>query len=244
MTDAVAALTAEPAAPAAPVAAAPSATPAAPAPAAAPADPAAQAPADPAAQAPAAPSLTLPGKDATPEQWSEYYKAIGAPSSADAYDLPVPDGDDGAFAKQAAAWMAENGVLPHQAKGLASKWNEFVASQQEAAKKAEADAEIARVSENTKQAEALKNEWQANHDGNMELAKRAVTQFFPKEQAADVVSAIESKLGYAATIKLMHAIGKGLGEAPARGLGGEPGAAPVNPGEKLFGEALSKAFPT
>jgi len=46
-----------------------------------------------------APAVKLPGKDATPEQWSEFYKQIGAPDKAEAYELPLPEGDSGEFAK-------------------------------------------------------------------------------------------------------------------------------------------------
>ena len=134
--------TTAPAAPAAPAAAAPAAAPAAPvnattalmgepapaaaAPAADPAAPAAD-PAKPVDPAPAA--LTMPGKDATPEEWSAFYAQIGRPETPEGYELPLPEGDDGTFAKQMAPILHKHGVTAEQAKGLAADWNAMVAAQ-------------------------------------------------------------------------------------------------------------------
>lgn len=211
----------------APAAAAPAAAPAASAPAAAPAAAAAPAEAAPAEAAPI--SVAIPGKDATPEDWAAFYKSIGAPESADGYELPVPDGDSGEFAKTAAGWMAEAGLLPQQARALAEKWNAHVAQLTQANAEAAAAAETAALAnaeaENNRQAQALQNEWGMKHDENMGLTKRAFQQFIapfaPGEKGADVIASIEKAVGYAATIKIMHAIGKGLGTGQAHGLGGE-----------------------
>ena len=214
-----------PAAPAAPVVAPPATTD----PAAA-GDPAA-APADP--DAPAA--LTLPPKDATPEQWAEFYKQIGAPDTPEAYELPVPEGQDGEFAKTAANWFKEAGLLPQQAQALASKWNEFTSAQAAAAEAAEAQRVAALDQQNKAQEAALKTEWGQAHEANMELARRAVRQFIPADRAGDVISALEDSIGYAETIKLMHSIGRGLGEHDAPGLGRAPAPGRKSAAEILYG---------
>lgn len=169
--------------------------------------------------------MKLPGKDATPEQWAEFYKAVGAPETPEAYDLPVPEGQDGVFAKTAATWFKDAGLLPQQATALAAKWNEFTTAQAAAAEAAETQRIAALDTRNKAEEAALKTEWGQSHDANMELARRAVRQFVPGDKAADVVSALEERLGYAETIKFMHAIGRGLGEHDAPGLGRakEPG---------------------
>jgi hypothetical protein len=216
----------------------------APAPSAAPA-PAPGAP----APAPGAPDpnaageqgLKLPGKDATPEQWAEFYKAIGAPEKAEDYKLPVPEGDDGAFAKTASEWFKDAGILPQQAEKLAGKWNEFVASQQQAADKVEADRVAALHAKNTAEQADLRNEWGQAHTANMEFARRAATQFFPKEQAGAVISAMEGVLGYKATIQALHRIGQGLGEHDATaGLGG---AGNAGAGEKSLAQRMYPNMP-
>lgn len=187
----------------------------------------------PATTAPETPALTLPGKDATPEQWAEFYKQIGAPDKPEAYELPVPEGDSGEFAKTAATWFKEAGLLPQQAQALAAKWNEFSAAQAQAAEAAEQQRIAQMDAQNKQQEAALKAEWGQQHEANMELARRAVRQFIPGDKAADVISALEDKLGYAETIKLMHSIGRGLAEHDAPGLGRAQ-----QPGRKSAAEIL------
>lgn len=242
MSDAPATPTDTPAAPAAPLSAAASLAgdASAVAPAAAPAagDPAAAA-AQPAAGDDAPPSVTLPGKDATPEQWAEFYKNIGAPDSADAYELPLPEGDDGAFAKTAAAWFKDAGLLPQQATALASKWNEFQGAQVAAAEAAETARLQAMDTKNRAEETALKTEWGQKHDENMELAKRAVRQFLPSDKAGNIITALEDQIGYAETIKLLHTIGSGLGEHDAAGLGQQSGGK-KSAAEILYGGTSSK----
>ena len=103
--------------------------------------------------------LVMPGKDATPEQWGEFYKQVGRPDAPEGYELPVPEGDDGAFAKQASGWMHEAGLSKDQAAKLAVKWNELAATQQAAQTKAEADAAQAQHVKNTTEAAELKTKF-------------------------------------------------------------------------------------
>lgn len=214
------------------------------APAAAPAAPAAPAAAAPVAAPAEPPALALPAKDAPAAEWSKFFQGIGAPKDATGYQLPVPEGADGAFAKAAAGWMAEVGLLPQQAQALAEKWNAYSAEQAtlEATRKGEADKlELARMhTENVKQESALKTEWGPNHEANLNLAKQAIGQFLKPvagDNWGDVVAAIEQKVGYANTIKFFHAVGRGLGTGQIRGVGGAaaPGQADANmtAGERL-----------
>lgn len=212
---------------AAPVVAAPA--PVAGAPAAA---PVAAAPA--VAAAPPAPGLQVPGPDAKPEDWKAFYTAIGAPKSGDDYKLELPTGGDPAFAKEAAAAMAEAGLLPKQAEALAKWWNGKSAAAVEAHKATQAAADAKwvtdRAAENQRQKDALTNEWgAANAEANMNLAKQAVAQFFPKDKAGPALLALEDVLGYGGVMRVMHAIGKGLGEGNARGLNGSAGAIDMSP---------------
>lgn len=233
-------------APATPAAPAPAAAPAAPvnaatalmgdpAAAAAPAAPAADPAADPAKPADAAPAtLTMPGKDATPEEWSAFYAQIGRPETPEGYELPLPEGDDGAFAKQMAPILHKHGVTAEQAKGLAADWNAMVAAQVAEMDAADAAHAAAMNAKNTAEAAELKNEWGQAHDANMHFAKLAVQQFMPADKAADVIAAIESKLGYKATIQFLHGIGKGLGEHDAAGMGANNSAPAKTLAERLY----------
>jgi len=198
--------------------------------------PAAVTPTDPAAPvAPAAPAaLVVPGKDATPEDWSAFYAQIGRPETPDGYELSVPDGDDGSFAKQMAPVLHKHGVTAEQAKGLAADWNAMVAAQISEMDAADAAAAAAMNSKNVAEATELRNEWGQAHDANMHFAKLAVQQFMPADKAGEVISAIESKIGYKATIQLLHGIGKGLGEHDAAGMGSNNTAPTKSLAERLY----------
>lgn len=183
--------------------------------------------------APAEPELKVPGKDATPEQWAEFYKAVGKPETADEYDLVVPEGDDGAFAKEVAPLLHKANLTKEQARVLSEGWEEMRIAANAKIAEQQAAAEKARDAQNQKDDADLKNEWGQNHTANMELAKRAVMQFLPKEKAADVLDALEGSIGYAQTIKFLHSIGKSLGEHDAPGLG-----QPKQQGRKSAAEIL------
>lgn len=184
------------------------------APAAAPA-PAAFAPNAP----PPPPALALPGPDATPEQWAEFYGKIGRPETPDLYEMEIPEGDDGTFAKEVAPLLHEAGISAEQAKTLSKGWNAMRVKAEATIAQQQADAANAMNVKNQAEAEALKTEWGQAHEANSHYARQAVTQFLPAEHAAGIIKAIESNIGYAATIKMLHGIGKGLAEHDAAGLG-------------------------
>ncbi|MEY2689972.1 MAG: hypothetical protein RL375_4172 [Pseudomonadota bacterium] len=166
----------------------------------------------------------MPGKDATPEEWAAFYGKLGRPESPDAYQIPVPDGDPGEFAKQVAPMLHEAGLTQKQVDVLAPKWNEFVAAQMAESEKAEAARIAALHSKNTAEAAELKNEWGQKHDANMEFARRAAKQFMPADKAPEAIAALESVLGYKGTISFLHSIGMGLAEHDASTGMGQSGA--------------------
>lgn len=204
-TSATAALAAAAPAEAAP---APSATPAAPAPAEA-------------APAPAEPGLTLPGKDASPEQWQEFYGKLGRPEKADDYGLQAREGaseHDKAMVAEVAGVMHKYGLTKEQATGLQK---EIEAKAAEVQGKAEEARIAAQDIKNEAEQKALKTELGERYEPQMELARRAVRQFAGGEQAGEVLAAMEDKLGYKATIELWMRIGQGLGEHDATSGGRE-----------------------
>lgn len=203
------------------------------------ADPAAPAPvADPAPSADPAPApaaVTIPGKDATADDWSAFYASIGRPETPDKYELPIPEGDDGTFAKQVAPMLHKAGLTNEQAKGLAADWNAMLASAQAESAAAEAARVQALEVQSKAEAAALANEWGAKHTENMELARRAVRQFMPGEKASEAITALESVLGYKGTIQFLHGVGKGLGEGDAAGLGANnTNAQPKTLAERMY----------
>lgn len=202
------------------VAAAPAAAPAAPATSAAAAlnpnpAPSAPAPADPApTDAPAPVGLSLPGKDATPEQWNEFYGKLGRPEKSSDYGLKVRDGEDPAFVGQVGEVMHKYGLTKEQAVGLQA---DLMAKADERLAAHEQTRIAALDAKNTAEQAELKSELGERFDGQIELAKRAVRQFAGNEEAADIITAIEDKIGYKATMKFFMGIGAGLGEHDANG---------------------------
>lgn len=133
----------------------------------------------PAAQAPPTEASPEPFLAALPEAgdkegWAAVYAKLGRPESAEGYELPVPEGQDGEFAKQTSGWMHELGLNKQQAQGLAEKWNAHQAQQAEAQQVAI-----------TKQAETdlttIKQEWGAQFDENKAVMAKAVNTFAPPE---------------------------------------------------------------
>ncbi|WP_157929742.1 hypothetical protein [Orrella dioscoreae] len=142
------------------------------------------------------------------------------PDSVDAYQLPVPEGQDKAFSQVAAGWMHKAGIPVAQAQTLAAAWNQHQAEQQQAA-------DLARQQQGERDVSGLKKEWGGEYDANTELARRAVRTFGADEQTLEKIS---QALGDGETLRFFHRIGKHLGEGTLIPAGGERGnAQPADP---------------
>lgn len=148
-------------------------------------------------------------KEGDAEAWNAFYNRLGRPENAAGYELPIPDGDDGVFAKQAAEWMHEAGLTPAQAKMLAGKNNEFLAAQIKAHQDQQAI-------ESDRQMSELKTEWGQAYEQNTEIARRAAKQFGLTDE---MLSGIEDAIGTKQLMVLFNNIGQGLGEHKAQGIG-------------------------
>lgn len=146
------------------------------------------------------------------------------PATADAYEIPVPDGESPEFAKAVAPLFHKAGLSSAQAKALAEGWNEMQASQRGAAAQAETDAAAAADAAAKREDTALQSEWGKDYAANKEHARRAAMQFLPGDDEAKsaFVAELERKFGYTATMKMWAAIGSGLAEHTAKGLGSAP----------------------
>lgn len=148
-------------------------------------------------------------KEGDTEAWNAYYARMGRPENAAGYSLPVPDGMDGEFSKQAAEWMHAAGLTPAQAQMIAGKNNDFLAEQMRIAQ------DQAAV-ESDRQMSELKTEWGQAFDQNTEIARRAAKQFGLTEE---MMSGIEEAIGTKQLMTLFNSIGQGLGEHRAQGIG-------------------------
>lgn len=151
-------------------------------------------------------------------------KGYEPPATADAYEIPVPEGESPDFAKAVAPLFHKAGLSATQAKALAEGWNEMQSGQKAAAAQAEADAATAAEAAAKREDATLQAEWGNDYAANKEHARRAAMQFLPGDEAAKTafIGEIEKKFGFAATMKMWAAIGQGLGEHTAKGLGSAP----------------------
>lgn len=151
-------------------------------------------------------------KDDTPEAWAPIYDKLGRPTDAKGYDIPVPEGQDTAYADWARGTFHELGLSSKQAKGLTEKWNAFVAEKTQAAQTEYQNGVAADTA-------SLKKEWGAAHEKNLQIAKGAAREF---GLDGKVIDALERSMGFAGVMKFMHAIGAKLGEDKFVGSG-KPG---------------------
>ncbi len=214
------------AAPAAPAPTPPDATSAAPA-----------APAAPAA-APAAPTDWTAGFDAASRSFVQSrFKAPGElmaalqsfdpPESPDKYELPVPEGDTGDFAKKVAPILHSAKLSPAQAKALAEGWNALNAQEKQAATQAQEAAEREAQAVAQRQQSELKAEWGSQFDAKVETARRAIragmsAAGIAEDQAASMIDTLEKSHGFAAVHKFFAALGSQFTEARAHGMGQRP----------------------
>lgn len=119
--------------------------------------------------------ITVPGDDATDEERAAYYKAIGKPETADAYEIAVPEGmqaDAGLM-----TWYKETAhkynMTKSQAESFAKDYNEFFEKQSTE----QWNAQI----EQTR--EALKAEYGVKLDQNLGNAKSALYSLVDKAEA-------------------------------------------------------------
>ena len=146
--------------------------------------------------------LPMPKGADDKEGWARVYDAMGRPKSAEEYKLPVPQGDSGEFAKQAASKFHELGISQQQAEALSSWWNE---QQQALVTGQQTQSQEKTVQDMT----ALKSEWGQAYDENINLGQRAVREF-GLDQAK--LEGLEQAWGTKGMLEFMAKIGRGLTE--------------------------------
>jgi hypothetical protein len=136
-------------------------------------------------------------KDNDPAAWNEVYTKLGRPATADKYNIPLPEGDKGEFAKTAREWFHEAGMSQSAVTKVAEKWNAHLAS----VAKSQADAAAATL---TKETTELKAEWADQFDKNCSLVDKAATVF---GMGADTLKALKTAMGPKAAMKFLHTLG-------------------------------------
>lgn len=149
---------------------------------------------------PAESIVKLP-KDDNADAWNAVYDRLGRPKDPKEYGLPLPEGDKGEFAAEAAKWFHEAGLNGKQGRTVAEKWNAHVA----AAQKQQSEATKARDAE---QVTKLKADWGPQFEPNMALVDKAAQAF---GISTEHVQALKAAMGPGAAAKFLHAIGSKLG---------------------------------
>lgn len=153
-------------------------------------------------------TVRIPGENATDEEKSSFYSALGRPEAPDKYEFTRPTLPDGVQydEKQEGAFRTmahEIGLSQAQAEKLYGFYNNQII---------ESHSEYVRVVNEAKQeAEAaLKKEWGEKYAGNLEIAKRAVREFGGEE----ITKFLEtSRLGdNPLIVKLFNQIGQAMME--------------------------------
>lgn len=163
-------------------------------------------------------AVVLP-KDDDADGWNQFYGKLGRPESPDKYNLQLPDGADDSFAKSMLPILHGAGLTQKQLDAIVPKWNEFAA---QAAQAQEAAAETARA----EGWDALRKEWGAAFDQNLEAGRRAFAKLGLKPELANL---LEDKVGHAEVLKLFASIGEIYREdaAPGNGAPGQRARTPA-----------------
>lgn len=153
-------------------------------------------------------TVKVPGENATPEEKTSFYKALGRPDTPEGYELNRPalppdiiydENQEKMFRK----FAHDNGLSGQQAKAVFDLYHEQVL---ESVKVFNETAERARTEAET----TLKKEWGEKFNGNLETAKRALKEF-----GGDEVVNFMNKSGLGnipLIIKLFQKIGDAMSE--------------------------------
>jgi hypothetical protein len=147
--------------------------------------------------------IKVPKDENDKEGWDAVYTKIGRPETSDKYELPVPEGQDPAFAAEVSKWMFDSGIPKKSAQALATKWNEYVVESQKTALatfQATGEKELAE----------LKVELGNAFDSSMEQGKRLFAQVGID---ADTSNMLEQALGTGKYLRLMSKMGSLIAES-------------------------------
>lgn len=138
----------------------------------------------------------LPEKSDDPE-WQKIYNRLGRPEKPDGYNIPLPkEGGDEKFATWAKSAFHELGLTATQAQKLAEKWNGFA---QEAQGTSQTEHNTKIQGEET----ALKKEWGAAYDQNLDLAHQAAEKY---GLTKETITKLKDVIGFSEMTKIFHKI--------------------------------------
>lgn len=169
--------------------------------------------------------VALPGKNATQEDWDNFYQKIGRPEKADDYGLKPGEKStiDEEFMKPFAEAAHKAGLTPAQAQKLVSWFDEANGQKLQAS----TEAQEAKFKEDLT---ALKKEWGGAFNQNLNVGEMALNEYAP-----DGFMEWAQEKGLTDDImftKFLHSVGaKTLAEDKIKGDGAPGGKARLSPAE-------------
>ncbi|PTR07872.1 hypothetical protein C8K11_11383 [Novosphingobium sp. GV055] len=153
----------------------------------------------------------IPGENDPAERWDAFYKRVGRPDSPDGYDVAAPDGFESnpEFTGRFKETAHKMGLSAKQATGMVEWYN------QEALATLQAEANATR-----EQQQALRAEWGADFNKNIEIARRGM-QVLGIDNAT--LDGMGRGIGVDQALKIMAKLGTMTSEDMLRGGGNTPG---------------------
>ena len=152
--------------------------------------------------------MVLPRDEKDTKGWDQVYTRLGRPEKPDGYKLPIPEGDNGEFAKIVAPVLHAAGLNQTQAEKLATWWNQH----QETTETQQFEAGEKRVAT---ELESLKKDWGGEYDTRVEVARRVSREAgLTEDEGVGLVHA----LGARRALEIMHFFGKSFSENKVAGL--------------------------
>lgn len=151
--------------------------------------------------------VVIPKEDGPQEDWDGFYNRLGRPEKAEDYQLPLPEGDDGEFAKTASQWFHEAGLTSKQAQSIAAKWNETqaaIAEQQQNEFDQQSALDV----------QSLQEAWGDKFELKSELARRARREAGLSDEEGQ---AIEKVLGLKKAAEVFSKLGQQFAESEMKG---------------------------
>lgn len=146
--------------------------------------------------------VELPGPNADPEAWGNFYSKLGRPETADKYNLNAPEDADADLVDWYRNTAHKIGLSDSQAAEMFNAWNTLSGERIQAM-----EAETARIQE--QDILNLRKEWGQAYDSKVDAGRKAVKALGLDKEA---LSDLEGKLGTADMLKLFANLGSKMGE--------------------------------
>lgn len=148
--------------------------------------------------------ILVPGKDSSPEEWSNVFQKLGLPER-EQYKLDLEGVDETAdeMTKGFIDKSHELGVLPNQARGIVEYFNQAQKAQETQAAQDAKDASDLALNN-------LKNEWKGTYDDNIAKVNETIEKIFTDEERQTA-----SEAGFFSDplfVKMMHTISNKIGD--------------------------------